>query len=82
MAKKRKRKPVEADNRAMEVIDAIRALKRISKTRLAVFMGCRSQYYKQMHSNDIMVTSLKKYAVLLGCEVILRDRESGAEWRV
>lgn len=71
-----------ASNAAMRTVENIRKQKRMKKSQLLVYSKSRTRYYEQMDADDIKVMTLKTYVNLMGCDLIVRDRISLAEWRV
>ena len=68
---------------AMELLDAILKAKRKNYHWLGAECGeSESLIYNRKKVGDLKVSVFKRYVEKLGCEIVIRDLYSTAEWRL
>ena len=62
---------IEAQNRAMKIIEHYREEAGISKTEMAKHLPSRTKYYEHLEAKDIKFEAFMEYLKILGIRMVL-----------
>lgn len=70
------------NNKVMETVLLIAKMKGIKQAALMAGESSRTIFYNRLKGTDMKVQTLMKYAEIMNCEIVIKDKESPTEWRL